>query len=101
MAMIYVAQGRLGEAETILERPIDAKVGYSTTLLHALVRGMWLLAKGEPGAAHACAQQLIQDATSCGFRIYASEAGRLAALTTQPVNAARLPGQVCCGTGPI
>lgn len=97
MAMIYVGQGRLEEAETILQRPLHPKVGYSTTLLRELVRGMWLLAKGEEAAAKACAAQLIERATACGFRIYASEASRLAALPERPTNLAALPGQVCCG----
>ncbi|MFN8440270.1 MAG: helix-turn-helix domain-containing protein [Caldilineaceae bacterium] len=97
MAMIYVGQGRLTEADIILQRPLHPKVGYSTTMLRELVRGMWLLAKGEAAAAKECATHLVERATACGFRIYASEASRLAALPHCPTNLAALPGQVCCG----
>ena len=95
--MIYVAQGRMGEAQQITERLLHKEAGHSAELLQGLVRGMWLLGSGDRTAAHTCATQLIRQARGCGFLIYAVEAERLAALTVDPPPLAELPRRVCCG----
>ena len=95
--MIYVAQGRISEAQQIAERLLPKEAGYSAGLLQGLVRGMWLLASGDRSAARTCAIQLISQARACGFAIYAAEAERLAVLTADSPLLAELPRRVCCG----
>jgi ATP/maltotriose-dependent transcriptional regulator MalT/DNA-binding XRE family transcriptional regulator len=96
LGLVYVGQGRLVEAQQIIECDLSPEVGYSTLLLRELVRSMWLLAAGEKTAARQCAEQLQQQAERYGFRIYAIEAERLANLIDHPPPLAELPGRVCC-----
>lgn len=97
LGMIYVAQGRLSDAQQIAERALPKEVGYSAELLQELLRGMWLLGRGDRAAARTCAVQLIGRARACGFLIYATEAERLLALTNDLPLLAELPRGVCCG----
>lgn len=97
LGMIYVAQGRLSDAQQIAERTLPKEVGYSAALLQGLLRSVWLLGSGDRAAARTCAVQLIGRARACGFLIYAAEAERLLALTNDPPALAELPRRVCCG----
>lgn len=97
LGMIYVAQGRMSEAQQMAERPLPKEAGYSAELLQELVRSMWLLASDDRSAARTCAIQLISRARACGFLIYAAEAERLLALTNGSPLLAELPRRVCCG----
>jgi tetratricopeptide (TPR) repeat protein len=96
LAFVYAAQGRLIEAEAIIQPQLPSGAGYSSELLRELVRGMCLIGHDRREEAHHCALQLIRRAEQCGFLIYAQEGARLAALTANPPPLAALPRLICC-----
>lgn len=96
LALVYVAQGRLLEAESIIAPELASGAGYSAELLRELVRAMWLLGHMRCEEAHSCALQLIERAKKTGFLIYAQEGTRLAALSANPPALAELPRRICC-----
>jgi ATP/maltotriose-dependent transcriptional regulator MalT len=96
LALVYVAQGRLIEASSIITPSLPPGAGFSAELLRELVRGMWLLGHDRREEAHHCAVQLIEQARRTGFLIYAQEGARLAALTANPPPLADLPRLICC-----
>ncbi len=96
LALVYVAQGRMIEAESIIAPPLPPGAGCSAELLRELVRGMWLLAHDRRAEAHQCAADLIAQAQRTGFLIYAQEGARLATLTASPPPLADLPRLICC-----
>jgi hypothetical protein len=96
LGLIYVAQGRLAEARAVIDPDLPPGAGHSAELLRDLVRGMWLLGCGMPAEARAAAEALVGRAERVGYRIYATEARRLAALTAAPPPLATLPRMVCC-----
>ena len=98
LGLVYVAQGRLIEADSIIAPELPTGAGHSATLLRELVRGMWLLGHDRREEAQLSALQLIEHAKSTGFLIYAQEGARLAALTTKPPPLAELPRLICCPT---
>ena len=97
LGLVYVAQGRLHDAAEILDRPLPYGAGFSTELLHELVRGMWLLAQDRKDEARVCTEALIQRANQYGFLIYNLEGSRLADCIANPPPIHRLPRWVCCG----
>ncbi|GAB4110260.1 MAG: tetratricopeptide repeat protein [Roseiflexaceae bacterium] len=99
-AMIYVAQGRLNDANDILAAPLPPSAGYSAELLRSLVQGMWHLANGQAAQARCVAEQLIQRAEQVGFRIYALEAAQLMRQIDSPLPLATLPRRICCPITP-
>jgi ATP/maltotriose-dependent transcriptional regulator MalT len=95
-AMIYLAQGRLSDANEILAAQLPPSAGYSAELLRSLVQGMWYLADGQPIQARRVAEQLIERAEQVGFRIYALEAAQLLRQIDTPLPLATLPRRICC-----
>jgi ATP/maltotriose-dependent transcriptional regulator MalT len=96
LGLIYVAQGRLIEANSIIAPELPQGAGPSSELLRELVRGMWLLANGRQAEARDCANKLVVQAERCGFRIFALEGARLASLVDSPPPLAALPRMICC-----
>ncbi len=94
---VYVAQGRLDEAQHIIDQPAPLGAGLDVELMRGLIKAMVLLARGEKAACRQSAERLIARARQIGHLVYAIEAERLIGLIENPPPLAELPRRVCCG----
>jgi len=97
LGIVYAAQTRIGEAAAMVQHLAPPLASPEIELLHGLLRGIIALVRQEWEQAAAIAQATIAHAQHTGYLVYAAEAGRLAALVTNPCAPAYLPRAVCCG----
>ena len=64
---VYVAQGRLDEAQRIIDQPAPPGAGLDVELMRGLIKAMVLLARGEKEACRQNAERLIARARQSGI----------------------------------
>lgn len=96
LGIALLAQGKLDQAQQVIDAPPVAGVGVEMELLRSLLQGMLELGRGLPQQAHQTALRLSAHARAQGYLVYAAEAERLALATQHPPALMDLPRVVCC-----